>query len=231
MKRLVAIALSVLMWVACSAYGETITHTFDNGDKYVGEVKNGKMHGQGTYTWPDGNKYVGEWQDSKRNGQGTYTWSNGDKYVGVWTFDKLKIGTYTKDNGSVEYFPKYKKIIKFVYQNSPNGTGNAILKCKSIIKSKYFLLLFPDDLIIKSNCSLSMIKLHKKYRASIIASIKVKKNNVSRWGIFDVKKINKSNFFIKDVIEKPKIKNAPSNYAVIGRYILSKKIFRNKIYK
>ena len=120
---------------------------------------------------------------------------------------------------------KYKKIIKFVYQNSPNGTGNAILKCKSIIKSKYFLLLLPDDLIIKSNCSLSMIKLHKKYRASIIASIKVKKNNVSRWGIFDVKKINKSNFFIKDVIEKPKIKNAPSNYAVIGRYILSKKIF------
>ena len=66
----------------------------------------------------------------------------------------------------------------------------------------------------------------QKYKSSIIASKRVKKNNVSRWGIFKVKKINKRNFIIKDVIEKPKIKFAPSNYAVIGRYILPKKIFK-----
>ena len=52
------------------------------------------------------------------------------------------------------------------------------------------------------------------------------KNNVSRWGIYSVsKKLNKDNFFIKDVIEKPTIKKAPSTNAVIGRYILPKKIF------
>ena len=55
---------------------------------------------------------------------------------------------------------------------------------------------------------------------------KVNKNNVSRWGIFNLKKINNRNFYIKDVIEKPSIKSAPSNYAVIGRYILSKDIFQ-----
>jgi len=120
---------------------------------------------------------------------------------------------------------KYKKMIKFVYQNSPNGTGDAILKCKKLIKSNFFLLLMPDDLITKNNCSKSLIRLHKKYKSSIIASTRVKKNNVSRWGIFDVKKINKRNFYIKDVVEKPNIKTAPSNYAVIGRYILPKKIF------
>ena len=120
---------------------------------------------------------------------------------------------------------KYKKMIKFVYQNSPKGTGDAVLKCKNLIKSKYFLMLMPDDLIIKYNCSAALIKLHKKYNSSIIASKKVKKNNVSRWGIFDIKKINNRNFIIKDVIEKPSIKSAPSNYAVIGRYILPKKIF------
>ena len=58
---------------------------------------------------------------------------------------------------------KYKKIIKFVYQNEPKGTGDAVLKTKRFIKNKYFLMLFPDDLIMKKNCSKSMIKLSKKY--------------------------------------------------------------------
>ena len=65
-----------------------------------------------------------------------------------------------------------------------------------------------------------------KNKCSVMASMKVKKNNVSRWGIYSVsKRLNKDNFFIKDVIEKPTIKKAPSTNAVIGRYILSKKIF------
>ena len=120
---------------------------------------------------------------------------------------------------------KYKKMIKFVYQNSPKGTGDAVLKCKNLIKSKYFLMLMPDDLIIKKNCSSSLIKLHKKYNSSIIASKIVNRKTVSRWGIFNVKKINRKNFIIKDVIEKPSMKLAPSNYAVIGRYILPRTIF------
>ena len=119
---------------------------------------------------------------------------------------------------------KLKRMIKFVYQNTPKGTGDAILRCKRLIKSKYFLLLLPDDLIIKSNCSKSLLKLHSKYKSSVIASKKVKINDVSRWGIFKLKKFSKDNFWINDVVEKPKIKNAPSNYAVIGRYVLPAKI-------
>jgi len=121
---------------------------------------------------------------------------------------------------------KYKKIIKFVYQNTPRGTGDAVLKCKNYIKSKYFLMFLPDDLIIKNNCSQSMIKLHEKYKSSVIASKKVKKKEVSRWGILNLKKFNKNKFLINDIVEKPSLKNAPSNYAVIGRYILPKKIFK-----
>ena len=128
----------------------------------------------------------------------------------------------------IEYakIKKYKKMIKFVYQNTPRGTGDAVLKCKNIIKSKYFLMLLPDDLIIKNNCTQSMLKLHKLYNSSIIASKKVKRKDVSRWGIFNLSKINKKNFLIDDVIEKPSMKSAPSNYAVIGRYILPSKIFK-----
>ena len=120
---------------------------------------------------------------------------------------------------------KYKKMIKFVYQNSPRGTGDAVLKCEKFIKSNFFLLLLPDDLILKKNCSNEMVKIHKKYKSSVIASKIVKKSDVSRWGIFKVKKINKDKFIIRDVVEKPSINLAPSNYAVIGRYILPKKIF------
>ena len=121
---------------------------------------------------------------------------------------------------------KYQKMIKFAYQNTQKGTGDAVLKCKNLIKSKYFLMLLADDLIIKNNCSKSMISAHKKFKSSIIASKKVNRKDVSRWGIFNLKKINNKNFLINDVIEKPDIKKAPSNYAVIGRYILPKTIFK-----
>ena len=121
---------------------------------------------------------------------------------------------------------KYKKIIKFVYQNNPKGTGDAVLKTKKLIKDKYFLMLLPDDLIIKKNCSKSMINTHKKYKASVMASMSVNKKTVSRWGIFKLnKKLNKTDYLINGVVEKPNIKEAPSNKAIIGRYILPKTIF------
>ena len=120
---------------------------------------------------------------------------------------------------------KYKKLIKFVYQNKPKGTGDAILKCKNLITSKYFLILLPDDLIIDKNCTSSMIKIHNRFNSSVIAATKINKKDVSRWGIFKFKKFIKNNFLINDVVEKPNFKLAPSNYAVIGRYILPSKIF------
>ena len=117
-------------------------------------------------------------------------------------------------------------MIKFVFQDKPLGTGDAVLKTQKFIKDKYFLMLLPDDLIVKKNCSKSMIAVHKKFNTSVMASMKVSKNEVSRWGIYNVeKKINDKNFIIKSVIEKPSIKKAPSSKAVIGRYILPKTIF------
>ena len=121
---------------------------------------------------------------------------------------------------------KYKKMIKFVYQNKPLGTGDAVLKTKKYIKDKFFLMLLPDDLIIKKNCSKSMINIHSRYKSSVMASMNVNKKTVSRWGIFKLsKKLDKNNYLIKDVVEKPSVTSAPSNKAVIGRYILPKKIF------
>ena len=122
---------------------------------------------------------------------------------------------------------KYRKMIKFVFQDKPKGTGDAVLKTKKYIKDKYFLMLMPDDLIIKKNCSKSMIISHKKYKASVMASMSVNKKSVERWGIYKLtKKFNKTDYLIDSVVEKPNIKDAPSNKAVIGRYILPKTIFK-----
>ena len=126
---------------------------------------------------------------------------------------------------------KYKKMIKFVFQDKPLGTGDAVLKTKKFIKDKYFLMLLPDDLIIQKNCSKSMIDVHKKYKAAVMASMKVAKSEVTRWGIYNVKeKVDNKNFIIQSVVEKPSVTKAPSTNAVIGRYILPKTIF-NKLSK
>ena len=71
-----------------------------------------------------------------------------------------KIIKKKKDKRLFEEYKKikrYQKMIKFVYQNKPRGTGDAVLKCKKLIKNKFFLVLLPDDLIIRKNCSKEMI--------------------------------------------------------------------------
>ena len=144
-----------------------------------------------------------------------------------------KIIKKKKDKRIIEEYKKikkYQKMIKFVYQNKPKGTGDAVLKCQKFIKDKYFLMLLPDDLIIKKNCSKEMIRLHNKTRGSVIATKRVEKKTVSRWGILSIKDKKKNHFEIKDVVEKPNIKKAPSNFAIIGRYILTSKVF-NEIKK
>ena len=89
-------------------------------------------------------------------------------------------------------------------------------------------MLLPDDLIIKRNCSKDMISIYNKKKCSVMASMKVNRKTVNRWGIYSKKsKINKNNFFIKDVVEKPNIKSAPSNNAVIGKiYSYKKNIYK-----
>ncbi len=64
-------------WINC--FGNATT---PNGDKYLGEWRDGKHHGQGTSTYANGDKYVGEYRTVKYHGQGTYTYASGCKYVG-----------------------------------------------------------------------------------------------------------------------------------------------------
>lgn len=92
-------------------------YTFANGNKYVGEFKDGKQNGQGTGVYANGDKYVGEFKDGKMNGQGNYTATSGDKYVGEFKNDKF--------NGQATYFyADGEKYIGGFKDNKRHGLGS-----------------------------------------------------------------------------------------------------------
>lgn len=104
MKRLFALVF-LCGFLITNAYGEIINYT--DGSKYVGELRNGKRHGQGVYTDVSGYEYAGEWTDDERNGAGTAFLSDGRRYVGQWIDDEMNgLGTLTTVDG--EYFGEWK---------------------------------------------------------------------------------------------------------------------------
>ncbi len=121
------------------------------------------------------------------------------------------------------YLNKISKKVKFVYQDKPRGLGHAVLCAEKFIKSKYFLLILPDDIIKGKNCSRELILLNKKKKSSILALRQVNKKDVNRYGIVGFQ--NRKYLKINKMIEKPTIKSAPSKFAIIGRYLLNRSIF------
>ena len=86
------------------AHGKGVVQFFNagkpNGDRYVGDYRNGKAHGWGDHTWPNGDRYVGEYRDDKRNGQGVYTFSSGNRYEGEFCHSSRHgHGVFTMANG------------------------------------------------------------------------------------------------------------------------------------
>ena len=76
------------------------TEIFNNGDKYIGELKDGYQNGQGTNFYANGDEYNGEFLNGKRHGQGIYKWTNGDQYTGEWkNSSRTGRGTYFCTNG------------------------------------------------------------------------------------------------------------------------------------
>ena len=116
------------------------------------------------------------------------------------------------------------KRIKFVYQDKPRGLGHAVMCAEKYIKSKYFLLLLPDDIIMGKNCTKELMKINKKKQSSVLALKQVSKKEVKRYGIAGFS--NKKKYEINNMVEKPSISKAPSRYAIIGRYLLNKSIFK-----
>lgn len=116
---------------------------------------------------------------------------------------------------------------EFIIQKRPAGIGNAMMLAHGKIKEDFFCMAYPDDIMITKEAGLpQLIKLYKRYNCSVILVEKVPSERIHLYGVITIKeKIDKKTFYIDSVLEKPTLENAPSLYAVVGRYLLSTTIF------
>lgn len=118
--------------------------------------------------------------------------------------------------------------IYYVRQKEPKGLGHAILCAKNLIGDEPFAVLLGDDVVISETpCLKQIINAFDYYNSSIVGVQSVPENEVSKYGIINPKgtNIGPNVSYIKSLVEKPKKEEAPSQYAIMGRYVLKPEIF------
>lgn len=115
----------------------------------------------------------------------------------------------------------------YVRQQEALGLGHAILCARHIVGNEPFAVLLADDLIEDSvsPCLSEMVKHYKTTHYSVVAVQEVPHKEVDKYGIVDIHSFQNNMAFIKAIIEKPALDNAPSNYAAVGRYVFTAEIF------
>ena len=111
----------------------------------------------------------------------------------------------------------------YVRQQEPAGLGHAIWCARHLIQNESFAVILADDLIFGQSTTKEMIKNYTS--GNMVAIMEVDKQKVSSYGIVKVDKSDKDLMQINQMVEKPSVENAPSNLAIIGRYILDHKVF------
>ena len=116
--------------------------------------------------------------------------------------------------------------IHYIRQKEPKGLGHAVHCAKSFIGNEPFAVLLGDDIVdAETPCLKQMIDAYDEYKTSILGVQEVAKENVDKYGILDVKYIEDRVYKVKDMVEKPSVDDAPSNIAILGRYIITPEIF------
>ncbi len=120
-----------------------------------------------------------------------------------------------------------KCIFTYTRQIEMKGLGDAIYKGRALIGNEPFAVLLADDLCTHNgNGVLSqMVDVYKKYKCSIVAVQEVPMEQVSKYGVIAGKEIDDGLYMVDTMVEKPEESEAPSNLAIIGRYILTPDIF------
>jgi len=113
-----------------------------------------------------------------------------------------------------------------VRQGTPRGLGHAVLCAKDVVGNEPFAVLLGDDLVDADvPCTKQMIDVYAEHRKSVVAMMEVSDEDVSKFGICGGKNISERIMEISEMVEKPSAGSAPSNLAIVGRYILTPDIF------
>ena len=119
--------------------------------------------------------------------------------------------------------------VAYVRQKEALGLGHAVLTARELVGDEPFAVLLADDVIdAEVPCLKQLIQVYEKTQCSVIAVQQIDGPSISSYGVLKAKPVEGSNgklFEIEDLVEKPKAEQAPSNLAIIGRYILTPTIF------
>jgi len=147
-------------------------------------------------------------------------------------FDKsVELEYQLQKNGKDEVLKMVQNIsnlanIYYIRQKEPKGLGHAISCAKTFVGNEPFAVMLGDDVVDSEvPCLKQLIDCYSKYETSIIGVQEVPKSEVSKYGIVDGISVGNREYKVKDVIEKPKASEAPSNIAILGRYIITPRIF------
>ncbi|WP_010678085.1 UTP--glucose-1-phosphate uridylyltransferase GalU [Bacillus timonensis] len=135
------------------------------------------------------------------------------------------------DKGKFELLDEVQKASKlvdihYIRQKEPKGLGHAIWCARKFIGNEPFAVLLGDDIVsAEKPCLKQMIEQYERYNASILGVQTVPEKEVHRYGIVDGNQHGERFYSVNHLVEKPKQKDAPSNLAIMGRYILNPRIF------
>ena len=116
--------------------------------------------------------------------------------------------------------------ISYTRQKQALGLGHAIYQAKDFVSNEPFAALLADDVVDAERPALrQMMDVYEKYDAPVIATMQVEGEAISRFGVIDADEVEPGVYKIKDLVEKPPFSEAPSDLAIIGRYIFTPDIF------
>ncbi|MGC2237237.1 MAG: UTP--glucose-1-phosphate uridylyltransferase GalU [Pyrinomonadaceae bacterium] len=136
-----------------------------------------------------------------------------------------------KEKGKNEMFEQVRAIseiarITYTRQKQALGLGHAILQAKDFVGNEPFAVLLADDVVDAETPAMQqLMDVYDKYNAPVIATMQIQDETISRFGVIDADEVEPGIFKLKSIVEKPKFEDAPSDMAVIGRYIFTPELF------
>ncbi|MRX72990.1 UTP--glucose-1-phosphate uridylyltransferase GalU [Bacillus lacus] len=147
-------------------------------------------------------------------------------------FDKsVELEFELEAKGKYELLEEVRKIsdlvnIHFIRQKEPRGLGHAIYCAKSFIGNEPFAVMLGDDIVENDKpCLQQMTEMYQQYKTTILGVQEIPMEDVSKYGVVDGKQIEDSVYKVNGLVEKPAVEEAPSNIAILGRYVITPAIF------
>jgi UTP--glucose-1-phosphate uridylyltransferase len=143
----------------------------------------------------------------------------------------FELETILKQKGKDEMLDMVRAVsdlaqISYTRQKEALGLGHAIYQAKEFAAGEPFAALLPDDIVDAEIPAIhQMIEVYEKYDAPVIATMQIEGEAISRFGVIDADEVEPNVYRIKDMVEKPAYADAPSDLAIIGRYIFTPDIF------